>query len=581
MQTLKCLTAIACGVFFATAVVAQENVSELARQLESSDVQARIDACQELARLGPKAEAAVSQLVAAVESSHPQLQRNAALALAELGTAAAPAVTALAANLSNTDADVRAYSAYALGSIGPAARGATRALIKAMNDQDPVVRRVVRNALYQIKPEPAVAIPLFANLLASDEPAEVASAVEVLVEAGVAAVPVLIHALQDEQAAYGACLALAEIGAPAAPAVKALTKSLDSETPEVRMEALAALAAIGQSSESLAAKICSMLDEDAAEAVRYEAAYALGVLGDQTVALPTLSKALDSEDEFLRVTAAWAYLRLTDNAQSPGLDQAVKTVIDGLSSASLPVRAMAIRACADPDVPIGRLDDMLPRALAGCDDPEQKAAILDALATLGPKVIPLCLASLNGPGPQRLIALELLTKLGPEAAPAIAAICAVLDDTDPQLRQESLYTLGAIGPGAAAVVEKVIARLTDENGDVRAAACYALGKIGPAAATALPQLRTLMDSNDEFLRLAAVWASLKIVPDDQELKRKAVPYLIRGLTDEREHVRIESAYLLGELGDVAHSAIEALRQALQDASEDVRTAAATALEMLE
>ena len=54
----------------------------------------------------------------------------------------------------------------------------------------------------------------------------------------------------------------------------------------------------------------------------------------------------------------------------------------------------------------------------------------------------------------------------------------------------------------------------------------------------------------------------------------------RGLTDEREHVRIEAAYMLGELGSVAKPAVPALQKAQEDTSENVRTAAATSLEVL-
>ncbi len=125
-------------------------------------------------------------------------------------------------------------------------------------------------------------------------------------------------------------------------------------------------------------------------------------------------------------------------------------------------------------------------------------------------------------------AIQLLIKIGPDAAPAVPALTATLADPEPELRRESLFALGAIGPPSAKATDKIVAKLADDDQEVRHAACYALGKIGPGAQAALPKLRTAMDSDDEFMRLAAVWASLKISPKDEELQREAVPYLVKG-----------------------------------------------------
>ena len=138
--------------------------------------------------------------------------------------------------------------------------------------------------------------------------------------------PALTAALDDKDAAYWACLALAEIGPKAAPAVPKLGAQLDSSEPEVRMEALEALAAIGPASKPLAGKISTLLSKDDTAGVRYAAAYALGMIGERAAAVQPLTQAMDDQDEFLRVTAAWAYVRLVEKEKSPAIQKAVKVL---------------------------------------------------------------------------------------------------------------------------------------------------------------------------------------------------------------------------------------------------------------
>ena len=60
-----------------------------------------------------------------------------------------------------------------------------------------------------------------------------------------------------------------------------------------------------------------------------------------------------------------------------------------------------------------------------------------------------------------------------------------------------------------------------------------------------------------------------------------VPHLVRTLGDDRQSVRVEAAFMLGELGSVARDVVSALQQALENSSASVREAAATALKQIE
>ena len=106
------------------------------------------------------------------------------------------------------------------------------------------------------------------------------------------------------------------------------------------------------------------------------------------------------------MAAAWAYVRLVENEKSPALEKAVKIVVDGLASEDHRVRDVATRAFADPDLPSELLRPAFRRVLQGIKDPAKLMEVVDALASLGPKVVPLCVKSLEDKGPLRLYAIR-------------------------------------------------------------------------------------------------------------------------------------------------------------------------------
>ncbi len=425
-------------------------------------------------------------------------------------------------------------------------------------------------------------MPQMAKILSTADPEDAAAAVMTFAELGADAVPGLCEALKNKETCYWAAMALAEIGKDAQAAVPALGALLESPDPEMRMEVLVALGEIGPAAKPQVGAINEILATDEVAGVRYAAAYALGMIGDQQAAGEVLVKSLDSEDPFLRVAGAWALLRVS-KGKTPLLGKAVQEIMDGLTSDNADVRGAAARAIADSEIPDNMMGPALRMEIEAlqADDPAKVTPIIDALAALGSKVVPACIRSLSEKRPLRFQALQVLIGVGPAAAPAVPSLMATLGDEDPLLRRESLFALGAIGPAAAKATQTIAEKLTDADPDVKHAACYALGKIGPAAQAALPALAKQMNSDDEFLQIASVWASLRISPDDPELKEKAVPFLVKALVDVREHVRIEAAYMLGEMGDIAKGAVPALKRAADDKSPAVRAAAASALEQLQ
>jgi HEAT repeat protein len=447
-------------------------------------------------------------------------------------------------------------------------------------DKDQYVRREVRDALPLIDAPKELTRPLMIQTLNDAGPVDAAAAILTLAELGAEVVPELCEVLEDQRACYWACLALSEIGADAKAAVPHLTKALENEDPEVRIVALIALGEIGKPSASAAGKITQLLANDEIDGVRYAAAFALGSIGEKGPAMRALADALDSESEFLRVAGAWALVRLSDE-ESPLVDKAVKIVVDAVSSEDVAVRDMALRAIADKSIPREIARPAFRKALGGITDPEQLEQIIDAVASMGADAVRPCINALREKSDSRIHAVKVLIKLGPTAAPAVPELIATLKDEDAEVRREAEFALGSIGPEAASATMALVERLSDEDEEVRHAACYALGKIGPNAKAALPALRKGLKTEDKFLRFASIWAMLKIHANKQELADLAVPLLVDALDDERAHIRVESAYTLGELGSSAKAAIAALKKAMDDDDEAVRVAVAEALEKIE
>ena len=115
---------------------------------------------------------------------------------------------ALVKTLKSQDPKLRAYAAHAIGQLGPSAQQAAPALIEIALDQDATVRRSAMRALNSIDAPRELVRPLMVKALKAAQPADAAAAVATLAEEGEKAVPGLILALDDSEAAYWACLAL-------------------------------------------------------------------------------------------------------------------------------------------------------------------------------------------------------------------------------------------------------------------------------------------------------------------------------------------------------------------------------------
>ena len=575
------------GLLWCSSLAAAEagDVKALVAEVSNPNPDVAVDAIKALDRLGVRAKDAVPALTGALDSEHEAVKWNAARALGAIGAEARAAVPKLLEALDDESPQVRAYAAFALGMIGTAAEPATEKLIERAFDTEPLVRRAAIRALRWIGAPPEKTRPLFLKMLEEGDPAVVLPMLHSIAEEGERAVEAMRELLKDDKLAYWACVVLADIGEPAAAAVPELVDVLKNPEPEVRMQALLALAAIGAPSAPAVPEIVKRLEEDEFEAVRFSAAYSLGMIGQQdedtTKALVAAARA---DQPILKAVSLWALGRLNpDNREV--VQYAAKTLAESLTSEDAELRKVAARL-------LGEFDEhpeiIGPALIAAAQDSEPRVVgyALDALAALGPKILPKVTAALKDPG-RRHFAVALVYRMGPAAAPAVPELVAVLseppaDADDLLFRHRAQLALAAMGPEAAAATPVLIESLALEDEHVVGSASYALGRIGPTAAAAVPALEKRLADAEGTSGTAIVWALLQISAGDEQLEAKAVPMLTESLSHEEDLVRVEAAMALGQIASAAKpEIIERLQElAARDRSQRVRETAAAAVSKL-
>ena len=207
---------------------------------------ARVLAVDAIAALGPQARGAYDDLVNATGDASSRVRWHAARGLGLIGEDAVAAVPLLAKLLDDADPIVATQAAAAIGliraddDVSPGMPAADRAayeqafeaLAAKMTHADPRVRRAVLRAIAVLEPDENKLAPLVGERLADADPSVVLPALQSLADIGPEAVPVLVKALENPRARYWASVALAEIGAAAAPAVPRCKRSWPPANPK-------------------------------------------------------------------------------------------------------------------------------------------------------------------------------------------------------------------------------------------------------------------------------------------------------------------------------------------------------------
>jgi len=522
------------------------------------------------------AEPTVADLIAALTSGQEAARVKAIDQLGHQGAKAAEAVPALTKLLKDKSALVRAHAADALGKIGPAAKPAAPALAAAVADPDPGVRRQALEALAQIRPGPKIGFPLFIKVMEDADDTVRNRALHALADAGKEAVPFLREALKNEKTAYWACLVVNQIGPEAKDAVPEVTQVLADKRPEVRREAILALAEIGEAAAPAVPQIVKTLDD---EFDRLPATFALGRIGKANAdAEATIRKNVESTDPMLSTVSIWALARLHPEDKKL-VREATERLCEGLKSKEERVRAACARGLADlkpgPDIML----PLMEKALEGADENVVREALGALAGFASPAVVPKLIDALKYEGTRPYV-IYILGEQGAAAKPAVEALIKLLDDKNPAVQHEVPMALGKIGPDAKAAVPALAKALQEREGTVCYGIVFALGRIGRDAKEAAPALMKTLESKDESLSMLSAWALAQMHPLNDKLAAKVVAVLVRALAEPSPKFRHGAAEALKQLGPQAKAAIPALKKALKDEDLSVREMSAQALKAI-
>lgn len=167
----------------------------------------------------------------------------------------------------------------------------------------------------------------------------------------------------------------------------------------------------------------------------------------------------------------------------------------------------------------------------------------------------------------RLSALEALESY--EGGNVTAALAALIEDPDPDVRELAIQSLGQRGQRSLAHLPKLVDALQHPDPNTRLVAAFAVRRIDTEGDAHVP------------IFLAAIEAgqprALLELGNNRANDDWAVQPLIELLSHRNPKVRALSAMTLGRLGSLARPATEALQQAKSDPEPNVRKMAEQAL----
>lgn len=511
-------------------------------------------------------------------SSDDMDQLSSAAELAGLGPRAAPARKRLEQLLDNSNRVLQLECLTALGAIGPLARESAPAVVRFVNSDAAFLQVAALDALRQIGYVPAEQVPRVRVLVDAADMAIAVAAARCLISAVDAPdaaserlLQTLVRSLDQARpdVRSEAALGLMEAGPRVVPLVQPL---LASDRWPVRIEACRVLAHFNSDSVAAAPALQQLL-RDRVELVVRAAAEALGEIdGDAVTSLPLLAELLQRDSSAVRITALRAIGRF--GPQAAGHIPQITPFLKAVAPVERIAAAEALQGIGNGN------RDAIAALLPVLNDPHAHTAAhaAAALAAQGTPAVPLLIPLLQNER-QRNAVIEIFVEMGPAAEAALPELLSGIHDgfQNPISRRLALRAVGAMGPRAAAAVPDMIALLqTPAHRDLHPSAAWVLGRIGNSEA--IPELQQAAESTDERTQTAAAWALVMLHADDEVLRKKAVPLLVKASDNVLPFVRRESLAALAVLGADAMPAVPAMmRLASTDPDPLVRAAALHAM----
>jgi len=516
---------------------------------------------------------AVSTLRNALKDKSAIVRTHAALALGQIGPASADAVVDLITLLQEDDEAVRCAVADALGKIG--GDPVVSALIGMLGDVSPLVKTSAALALAELKTGAAPAVSALVPLLQDADPTVRDAAAQAIAKAGTltdSGTEHLVNGLSsaDNVVRAQTAEALGKIGAPAQEAVPALVEALGDSNDRVRAEAVQALGRIGEGAADVAVPSLVRALKDQDNWVSALAAEALGQMGDSAdEAVPALIRSLQHMNVQVRRNAAESLGKMGPAAEKarPFLEKACVDEDGG-------VRGQAIRA----------LGALIPtaasrkKALLGLQDsdPQVRTAAVQAIGQWGnadEAVLTGLMPLLEDTSEQvRAQVAVVLPPLAGATPGVIDGLCRrLLEDNSVLVQFEAAQALSKLGPAALGAGAALLRAAQTAEVTVREQAMRAIAMIQPPEATAA-FASGLTDADGEIRKMASAgWMKASAIPEE------VIPGLVEALRDPEIQVRANAAHALARLDSLPESAVPLLIACTADSNDGLRINAAHAL----
>jgi HEAT repeat protein len=247
------------------------------------------------------------------------------------------------------------------------------------------------------------------------------------------------------------------------------------------------------------------------------------------------------------------------------------------------------------------------------DESKVREAAAQAVGQMGPSALAALSGMLTHSDKYvRRNAVWAMGKLGPAALPALASLCRGLKDTDPRTASGAAQAIGCMGEsGAEAIpalteamrgtnivlcrlaakalsqigvpaISALVAHLQHSDPFVRGEAALAIGWLGPTAKAAIPYLaqvvrgrepRSLRDTPPPSSRLSRAGLG----EEDHADTTTPIASPAADSSSPEESCRVYAAQALGRMGPIAIDAVAELKIASRTGSDGLRQAAAQAL----
>lgn len=369
---------------------------------------------------------------------------------------------------------------------------------------------------------------------------------------------------QDDDIQIAALKVLGNIGNEDASVPFIIAGQLKNKNPQVRSQAVLSLRAIGDNGLVVSDEIIKLFQDKDTEVQLSVCSWAQELGPQAKGAMPWLVRFLDYDNWKVRYAATNAITRVGEDCCG-----ASEALVNKLSDTSFRVRLAAGRALGVLPSADFYADKII--ALLQSSDEIKRTAIIALGHVKTPKAVPVLMTYINdyyfG-----FDAKKAVVSTGKKAVPHLIEL---LNASAPADKIMAANLLAKIGPNAKQAEAGLTENLDNPYPLVKVACARALGKIvSQEESRAISVLADLLKFPNEQVRVA----SANAFADIGIYARKAAPFLIESLqTDESPKVRRAAALALGSLGVLKPSVYDVLTDSLSDSNSSVRGAGAKAL----